>query len=301
MATGVIVARAITDMLNRLADFIPPAALPDAEVSIVGITERSVGLGNRCGTDTSGTFTTVAMKGGRLDTVVRFRLWASQPTDVDLNANALHSNLLQNLDTLWSEGFLKLEGKSVAPTDYMPQLDSWLQNVDYHVLYEFRYEDSDGAESLIARIPVDSDLEERDSPDRESFEVTDHMVRWDSFGAPALIIRADGDRPQQLLELNALFFLPSSWNGGEVLLSATVGGVTVSRTISNARLFFETVLIPQPGTTELGGDSYRFSRLEFPNPIFPEPIILTGNAVFQVRYAAVAFDSPAVAYLHALK
>lgn len=84
------------------------------------------------------------------------------------------------------------------------------------MLYEYSYIDSDGASSLIARIPIDID-----SQFGESTVVTDEMARWDNLSAPAFEVRG----PIEIGGVWMLAFIPAV---------APTGSVTVTRTFDGA-------------------------------------------------------------------
>src|SRR5215218_420410 len=69
----------------------PPPPIPS--LSIVTVSEQAVGFGNRRGTETRGVFPAVALKGVRLDALVRFQLWATEPADVDTLISQLQARL----------------------------------------------------------------------------------------------------------------------------------------------------------------------------------------------------------------
>lgn len=215
--------KAVAAMLDSLDDYLPPpvASLPEPSMSIVSLQERSTGLGNRRGTESRAGFPVVALLGIRLDGMVRFQLSASTPSEAEIAANELAARLLADRDSLWSNGFLRLLLKSSAPAEHVSALNAWRKQADYEVLYEHRYQDNDGAESLIARIPIHSDLEIRNSPERDTTVVSDEMVRWDNEAAPLLAIRG----PFNVGSLSVLAFIPGT---------APVGMVTVKRTFDGA-------------------------------------------------------------------
>jgi hypothetical protein len=133
----------------------------------------------------------------------------------------LNGRLMGDKNTLWSTGILRLVLEDSPPAEFASSVNAWRVTATYRVLYEYRYEDSDGAESLIARIPIDSDLEVPDSPEREATIVTDEMARWDNEAAPPLIIRG----AFSIGSLSALAFVPGT---------APTGTVTVKRTHDEA-------------------------------------------------------------------
>ncbi|NJK53435.1 MAG: hypothetical protein HC936_12615, partial [Leptolyngbyaceae cyanobacterium SU_3_3] len=170
----------LDSLLNALRSYLPPpiAGLPLPNLSAVSVVDRTVGLGNRRGNETRGGFTVVALKGGRLDAVVRFQVWGNQPSEVEGAIALLRNNLDADKTTLRSQGFLRFGVQSTSPVEFNPALNAWSGVTDYQVLYEFYSDDSEGAESLIARIAIDVN-----SAFGESTAVTDHLVRWDDQAA----------------------------------------------------------------------------------------------------------------------
>lgn len=213
----------VAAMLDILDNYLPPTAapLPEPSVSVTSVNERAVGLGNRRGTETRGTFPIVALKGIRLEAVVRYQLWAATPAEAETAMADLNARLMADRDALWIAGILRLALEASSPADFVSTVNAWRKTSDHRVLYEFHYQDSDGAESLIARIPIDSDLEQPDSPERETTVVTDEMVRWDNEGTPALVLRGSFN----IGSLSVLAFVPGI---------APAGTVTVKRTFEGA-------------------------------------------------------------------
>jgi hypothetical protein len=286
-------------MLDDLQKYLEPGEpnpLPAPAVSVVSATERTVGLGHRRGTEPCGSFAIVALKGGRLDAVVRFQCWASDPEGVDLKIKALHERLLQARDTLWvprprdgwSTRFLRLAAEGASLAEHIPSLNAWRKTADYRALYEFHYEDADGAESLIARIPIAIDDEYG-----ESTVVTDEMVRWDSWKAPTLEVHGGVRHVFHVGALSILAYLPDGWNGKGVTVSVSVGGIVRTQPFESVRQFRDAFdLEKEEGEEEklkmvtLGTKPYVAGRMVFPNTDFPDPIVLKGGEdVFRVRYA----------------
>ncbi len=210
-------------MLGRLDDYLPPPAppLPEPSVSVVSMNERAVGLGNRRGSETRGSFAVVALKGIRLDSLVRFQLWAAGPAQAETAMTTLNAQLMADRDALWGAGFLRVALEVTPPADYTPApVDAWRKQADYRILYEFHYQDTDGAESLIARIPIHSDPEVRDSLQRETTVASDEMIRWDNEAAPPLVARGRFS----VGGLSVLAFVPGMAPSGTVTLTRTFDG-----------------------------------------------------------------------------
>src|SRR4051812_35560989 len=97
----------VTDMMNALDNLLPaippPPALPAQPlpargVSLVSVTEKTVGLGNRLGIDTQGPLSVSVLKGVRLDAVVRFQFWGADPAEADARITEMHGLLLAAKD-----------------------------------------------------------------------------------------------------------------------------------------------------------------------------------------------------------
>lgn len=285
--------RALEDMLAVLSPFLPEPSppLPAPSVTVVSMTERALAVGNRRGTERRGSFAVVELRGGRLEAVVRFQLWGSDPVALDAEAEALHGRLLAARDELWAAGILRMVAEETSPAEHISSLNAWRKTTDYGLLYEFHYSDTDGAESLITRIPI-----EVDSEYAESTVVTDEMVRWDNQAAPTLEMRGGVRRVFRVGALSILAFLPEGWDGNAVTLSASVGGVAHERTFASVRGFRDAFDLEQVGgqlrTVELGGNPYLAGRMVFPNADFPDPIVLKGGEdIFRISYADERFLS----------
>ena len=216
--------QAVTLMLAELGALLPaPApALPLPNVTVVRVEEKLVGLGRRRGTESRGPLGPVALKGGRLDSEVRFQLWAGSPDDVDSAVLDLQKGLLMASDTLRAAGFLRLASSATTLAEPIPPLGAWRKTTSFEVLFEYHFVDLDGAESLIASVPITSDLEASGSPARESSVEADSMVRWDNEAASPLVVRG----PRRLATLAVVAFLPPG--------PPPAGAVTITRTFDGA-------------------------------------------------------------------
>ncbi len=81
-------AKVLAALLDVLDNYLPPnpvlnPPLPDPNLSLVSVTERSVGLGSRVGTNTRGPFTVSAIKGARLEAVIRYQVRCDHPAFCD--------------------------------------------------------------------------------------------------------------------------------------------------------------------------------------------------------------------------
>jgi hypothetical protein len=214
----------LSEMLSILGGFLPSPqpSVPGPNVSVVSVLERAVGVGNRVGNEMRGSLIVAAIKGSRLEAVVRFQIWATQPDDVNSAIQTLHENLLTAKSTLRGQGFLRLDAIATSLAEFDAALNQWSKTCDYKVLYEFQFQDTEGAESLIARIPITVNGEYN-----ESTLVTDHMARWDNQTAPILQLRGRAT----LTRLSALAYLPFPLPSGSVTLTRTFDSATGPPTI----------------------------------------------------------------------
>ncbi|MGR9052196.1 MAG: hypothetical protein ACU84J_06065 [Gammaproteobacteria bacterium] len=314
---------AIAALMAVFDDYLPlpGASLPAPTVAIAGITERSAGLGNRRGTEIRGSFPVAALKGIRLDAAVRFQLWAATPNDAETAMSDLKARLMIDRNVLWTEGVLKLTLASSAPPEPVETstLNAWRTIAEYRVLYEFRYEDSDGAESLIARIPIAVDQEIENSPERETTVVTDAVARWDNDAAAPLVLRG----PLTIGGIAALTFVPGPEPTGTVVLTRTFDGAAAAPTLHadltsfltavggdnperHAQISFASVadMLNALGAvgdpTSLGDWDEDGTRDNFQTRTLQvNPAIRLTDAVdrFEMTYQHAAFDQVAVIYL----
>jgi hypothetical protein len=212
-----LAAKALGAMLAVLDHYVPPSAggLPASSLALVSVTARTVGLGDRVGNDTRPGFGVAALKGIRVDAVVRYQLWAAMPADVDTASRLLVTTLLGDRAALQAQGILRLSLVSAGSSEDVPTLPAWRQNAEFRVLYEFPYVDSDGAPSVIARIPITLDSEYD-----EATVVTDEMARWDDEAAPTLTLRGRSS----IGRVSALVFIPGTTPSGMVTVTRTFDG-----------------------------------------------------------------------------
>jgi len=216
-------SRTLEAMLKLLEEYVkpplmappPPPLLPPAGVLLASVIERTVGLGGRVGTDMRGPFSVAALKGLRVEAVVRYEIWAHTAAEIGPAIEDLIKHLLGDRDLLRVAGFLRVALKAAGASENVFAEDAWRQSVEFEVLFEFPYVDSDGAESLIARIPIKMVGEFN-----ESTTVVDQMARWDNELAPALELRG----PLSVGALSALAFVATG----------PTGTVTVTRTFDGA-------------------------------------------------------------------
>ncbi len=296
-------------MVAALQTYLPPAVagLPDPAVFVASVTERAVGLGDLRAQATRGGFSVVDVKGGRLDATVRFQLWAESPSDAGVAIQDLSRRLLADRGKLKGSGFLRLAMNAVSLADNVPAVaaNAWRDSVDFSVLYEYQFEESD-ADSLIASIPIR--LHEQFD---ETTLVSDEMVRWDSDDAPRLSVRG----PVTIVGISALSFVAGAAPTGSVTLERTfdgAGGTPVDHatlteflagvaTERAARIVFPSLdnflgAIGAPGDpVTLGADAYRTREATFAVPIE----LPTVADRLEIRYQNVKFDQIAVVYLRA--
>jgi hypothetical protein len=299
-------------MLTTLSTYLPSpgGGLPVPTVSMAKMSERSVGIGRTRGGDAAGPFPVISRKGIRLDAVARFQLWAADPTAVDDEIGALNAHLMAKRDQLRKQGFLRLALETTPPADVFPADGTWRRYAEYSVLYEFDYEDTDGAGGIIARIPVTLEGEFN-----EEMFVTDEMMRWDNNGAPPLLVRG----PFGIDGFALLAFVPGPPPAAGVTLRRTFDGATgspkpyatladflaavsgpnaVERHAQVAFASFSQFLAAFPSVgapIPLGGSDYR----PFARTIDPAIELPTVFDRFEFTYNALKFNQPAVVYLRA--
>lgn len=322
-------AQSLSRMLDRLRLYLPvPApAVPAPGVSSVSVQQRPVGIGNWRGTERRGPLAEIALKGGRLDAVVRFQLWAATMEDADALIATLHGDILADTSQLWGEGFLRLELADTSTAEFIGgAVNAWRVTTDYRILYEYHYHDLDGAESIIARIPIHSDPEERDSAERETTLINDWLRRWDDLQAEPLEVAADVAGKVTIHGLASLAHRPPDWPGGMVTLARLQRNTSAPLTVypsladflsavtrkANPDLHAQTVFpsladflaaFTSAGDAfELGDwdedgtpDSYEPGALTFDPPI----TLSNSNDLLRLSYQDTAFDSKAVVYLRA--
>jgi hypothetical protein len=311
--------RAVSALLALLGPYRPQPqpSLPASGVGLVSVAEQPVGLGNLRGERARGALGTTVLAGVRLDALVRFRFWSAGPAAADDRVAALIQRLLHDKDLLRGHGLLRLGLDYTASAPGGAAADTWRSEVDFRLLYEYGYVDSDDPEQPIARIPVRVDLGSLGSPDRETTTVTDDLVRWDDQGAPGLTVRG----PLRVGGLSALAHLSVPAPTGAVRLTRTYDGagspvqfvdlagfldqvsgpdpavsnaaVTVPTLPAFLALFIEVESLTPPGADP--GHDYRRLDLPFPTPIY----LPTGRDRLDVAYDGPALDPPAVCYLHA--
>lgn len=214
--------RVVQRMLDELSGILPAAGpnLPVPVVIVLKLADAPVGVGNFIGEEARQPLGRASIKGGRFDATVRFILWGASAPPVNDDMLAVQSSLLSALPTLWNLGFLRLAALDSSNPEFDTTLNAWRRTADYSVLYEYRYESADSADSLIVRIPVRADQEIFHSANPETTVVTDDMARWDNLAAPRLAMRG----PANVAGLSALMFTAMAMPGGPVTLLRTFDG-----------------------------------------------------------------------------
>ncbi len=319
----------LSNMLDILRGYLPSPgpSLPAPSLSTVSVKQRPVGIGNWRGTERRGPLAEISLKGGRLDTVVRFQLWADTVSNADDIVNTLHNDLLTDSSQLRVDGFLRLELIETSPAEFLGgSINAWRKTADYKILYEYHYHDLDGAESIIARIPIHSDPEQRNSPERETTQVTDELSRWDDIQAPPLDVSATVKAKVRIYGLASLAYHPSPWLGSPVTISRLQRNsptpptiyptlaefhAAVTRKVNpdlHAQIVFPS-LSDFLATFDSAGDSFGLGdwdengtpdTYEPGTLAFDPPLILgSSNDLLRISYQDTAFDSKAVVYLRA--
>lgn len=285
----------------------PPPPVPAGSVGVSSVAERALSVGNLRGDETRSGIGPVGLKGGRIEALVRFQLWAQQPGDAETAIQALTQKVLADRDTLWAEGFLKLTLANTLPPENITGTNLWRDTAEFSVLYEYHFQESDG-QGLIARIPV-----RVNSVYNEFTVVTDEMARWDDHAAAALVVRGRAE----VGRISVLDFAPGAKPAGTVTLLRTrddasgqpavhpslaaflaaVAGDTPAQSHSQfvfaSWTAFLAALTANPELITLGTDSYT------PREIALDPAIQLPGAAdrFEIRYQNPAFEQVGVAYL----
>ncbi len=313
----------MNDVLVTLSGYLNPVpmSLPTSTVSVVSATKKNPSIGSRIGFDTRAGHPTVAIKGGHLDASVQFQVWDSNADDIEIEMNDLHNRLMADRDILRSQGFLIFKAEQTATSEYVADLSIWRKTALFKFLYEYQYQDNDDALGIIAQIPINNDLEVKDSLDRELSTVTDAMRRWDDEEADPLTVTANSTSHATVRGINVFEHRPAAWPGDAVTIERTNLDSIVPPTIyptlndfidavsdisspdENASVSFASiedflnVLTADGATFELGDPlvDYQAYQILFANPIH----LLKKNDVFRISYQNPTLIADAVVYLRA--
>ena len=318
----------MNNVLTTLSGYLSPvaASLPSSTVSVVSATKKNPAIGNRIGTEKRGGYPTVAIKGGHLDASIQFQIWDLTPEDIEIEMNDLHGRLMADKDLLRNQGFITFKAKETATSEHVPSINAWRKTSQFNLLFEYQYQDSDDALSIITRIPVESDLEVKDSPEREISTVTNAIQRWDDEDTNALTVVANSDSKTKVLGLNILAHIPGGWLGDQIVIDRTnldtVAVPTIYPTLNdfldavtdpsspdeNARITFASTadfiaaLTADGAPFDLGDWDEDLVPDEYQayEQIFQQPIYLPkANDVFRISYQNPPLNSKAVIYLRA--
>ena len=312
-----IILDALLDGLRPLI----PGTVPPNSVTLISHEQKTIGLGNLRGREARGSFGVVELKGGRVDAVVRFEFWGGTAADVETDAQTMITILAAQADTLRGSGYLTLSQVTATSAEFIAGPNTWRKSIDYNTLFEYVYDDTSGAESLIAQIPVDVGLDSTGILPDEAMLLTDKMVRWDDLTAPALQI--SGREAVQFI--SALSFVAGPQPSGQVTIRRTFEGAGAPVVPASFADFINA--ITDPVTPERNAE-FSFASTsdwlsEFAaagNPIelgdldldtfadeyealqlsLAAPIVLEGSDDrFEITFAQPAFDNTAVLYMQA--
>lgn len=222
-------APALDSVIDRMLSLLkasvpadPPPAdllLPTTGIRLLSVTERPTGLANRLGNETQGSLGPISWKGGRLEAAVLLETWGANPAAADAAALTVHGALTSARDALRSQGFLRVDGAEFSLPEEDTGVGGWKKTASYRVLYEYRYLDTEGADSLIVRIPAHADQEEAGAT-RETAVITGRTARWDDEGSIPVSLRGPGS----VRGLSVLAFIPGAMPSGSVVVRRTFDG-----------------------------------------------------------------------------
>jgi hypothetical protein len=211
----------VAKVRDRLTAFVSQGAgLPTPSVAVLQVSDRTLGIGNSRGLQAVGPFSTVELYGGRIDCVVRFKVWGTDAPSADAEMTALQGRLFGGRADLLDAGFVQFEG--VAGTLPTEDGNAWSRTADYHALVEYHLAPVPSADSLIAAIPIEVEQQLDGTVVGETTTETDDIARWDQLVAPALVVH--GRRTVDRLVVAA--FLPAPPPNGAVQLVRSHDGAT---------------------------------------------------------------------------
>ena len=217
---------AVDAMLMRLDTFRPPGVQPDpppdppapahpSTLVLLEAVERPVGVGNWQGNVERGPVAVLGVRGGRVEARVRFDLRAADAAAAAEATLLLQQRIRNARLGAGMRDFLVLEPAGSDPAQLISDEEGWRQTVEYRALFEYRYEDPEGAGSVIVRIPVDVRGEHH-----EDAVVTRDVARWDREGAAPLVVRG----PRTVGTLTLLSHAGTGLPAGTVTLLRTHAG-----------------------------------------------------------------------------
>ena len=286
-----------------------PGGKPNAAVRLLGLAPRSLGVGGRRGLLSRAGLNVTELRGGWLEATVGFALSGADVAGVNSQADAIVTALLARSLDLRREGALQLKLTGSEDTDGPGSPPSVRRRLTYTVLYEYRFFDTDGAASLIARIPIDSETDQGPTT-HERTVVTNWMVRWDDQTVEALEVTAPPRGIVRVYGLSIAAHLPGGGPPGQVTQTLVQSGTTTTTPrgalVDFLNLFQRdttrplTLVFPplplQPGES-LALRDYQVGELRF-----DPPIVIRGGDVFRISFSDTAFpaSSTSVVYLRAL-
>ena len=308
----------LAQMVKDLQPFVPVQVgnLPAPSLSLASVEVRGAGIGNYVGMSADGTIATIEHHAIRVQALARFSLWGADPSTADEAVTGVNASIFAKRDDLLALGFLKLTFDGTASAEEMTGLGAWRRNADYNVLYEFPYQDTGGASSLIVGIPV-----AESAPDQQ-WTVRGDITRWDNHDAPPLSLRG----PAAIAGIAALAFFPHSVQvpTGAVRITRTFDGApapadsgtlagfiaqtTAGTPARNVYVEFAALsallanFTPDGSPFDLGDwnndgipDGYIPTRLDLPSPI----VLPTIADRLELSYQQPPFDRVAVVYISA--
>lgn len=255
-ALDAVIDQMLTRLKARVPADPPPAdpTLPPTSIRLLSLAERPTGLANRLGNETHGSLGPISWKGGRLEAAVLLETWGANPAAADTAALTVHGALAGARDVLRGEGFLRVDGADFSLPEEDTGVGGWRKTASYRVLYEYRYLDTEGADSLIVRIPAHADQEEMNSPSRETAVVTGRTARWDDEESLLFSLRGPGG----LNGLSVLAFIPGTVPAGPVIVRRTFDGAAGPEDVfADLATFLPAVSGPAPAS--------RHARIEYPS------------------------------------
>ncbi len=300
---GSIPAVDIVPRVEALLDLFRPLLPPDAQdmppngVALAEFQHRSLGVGGRRGLRALGPMDVAELRGGWLDGVVRFDLWGPNPTVVNEGAQQIQAGLLGAGLELRRRGLLRLR-LAASKDEEFESPTRWRRTLDYSVLFEYRFEDSDGAASLIARIPVDDETD-HGAPSHGHTEIRDAMVHWDDAGAPALELLAQPHAaPIRIRAVSIAAFLPGGGPAAQVVGTLVRAGVTETQTFPSLTAFLAQFTLVTDGALQLvfppfplqPGEVQVVREFQVGERRFDPPLVLSGAGdSFRIEFGLAAF------------